>query len=135
MEITTAVRPTYAERRMAQFTSGEATPIPPKPKKPKPLRRQWVPCCAEVFVDGEGGPTRVRWGTKQPSAFWSEEEACAAEQEFFKANGFHEAVVQCEVCSKHGCRRMVWHVRHVFNSEIVRMKAAATGWLGLRHCI
>jgi hypothetical protein len=105
-------RPTYAERRTKQIESGEAKPIPFKLKKTVKLRRQWVDCKPEMFLDAEGGIKRMSHASKMPQRFKLEEEARAAEAAFFEATGLHELVTYCDVCK-------AFHVRHVFSRDLI----------------
>ncbi len=111
-------RPTYAQRREQQLADG-AQPIMKKPVKKitGKLRRQWTECNGPEFLDAEGGPEIIyNKSGSQPHKFYSEAEAIAAEADFFTASGFHEMVVQCDVCSK-SSRREIWHVKHRFSSQ------------------
>lgn len=121
-------RADYATRRQAQLDAG-AKPIVPKParKKRGKLHRQWVDCVPIAMIDGEYGPTVIQnKSSKFATKFFSEESAQAAEQEVFKAKGFHELVVHCDVCSK-SSRRDVWHVKHRYSaSEPVAQEKTAS---------
>jgi len=109
-----AKRASYAERRQAQLDAGAAriADKADRPKKPGKLQRQWVDCKPLAMVDGEYGPTTLQnKSTKFPTKFWSEADAQAADQEFFKRKGFHQLVVKCPVCSASSQKRDCWHVR------------------------
>jgi hypothetical protein len=110
-------KPTYAERRKKQIADG-AKKITPKParKMTGKLHRQWIECKGAEFLDGEGGAVKVSDVKHDATKFYNEAAAIAAEADFFKANGFREDVVHCDVCSKRS-RRDVWHVRHRFASK------------------
>jgi len=123
-------RPTYQERREQQLAAG-AEPIPKRVEKQVKrnrtgkLRLQWTECSGDSFADTENGAVKFRGAPSQnPTRFFSEADAIRAEEENFKAKGFHERVVVCPSCSlqysNSRAKVQVWHVAHVFSSEVQR---------------
>jgi hypothetical protein len=115
-------RPDYATRRTQQIADG-APPVPRKVRKPAKLKVQWLECRGESFVDTENGAVQFRVaGREKPTRFFSLEDAVEAEEEHFKKSHYHERVVHCASCSLQAStsrvKKQVWHVAHVYSSEV-----------------
>jgi hypothetical protein len=97
-----APRPSYEERRLAQFESG-APPIPPKTRVGR-IRVAWTNCEPKDATLSAG---------RKPSWYRTEEAANAANELFKAARGYAEQISYCEVCRG-------WHLRHVYAADICR---------------
>jgi len=104
-------RNTYAERRAQQIADG-VKPIQEKETTVKySIRVAWRECRGESVIDAPDGPQKYQSKSNQnPTKFYSEQDALAANEKHFTEAGYHEQVVRCEV---HNC----WHLSHIFTSE------------------
>jgi hypothetical protein len=107
-------RPTYEERRKAQYAAG----VQPVPKKRRvrarkyrmqthALRLQWVPCSKKSSGDGA-----VRGANSQRAdCFPTLEDAQAAEEKYFQEKGYRNEIIYCVVpCG-------AYHVKHAYSRE------------------
>jgi hypothetical protein len=107
-------RPTYEERRKAQYTA-RVQPVPKKRRErarkyrgqTHALRLQWVPCSKKSSGDGA-----VRGANSQRAdCFPTLEDAQAAEEKYFQEKGYRNEIVYCIVpCG-------AYHVKHAYSGE------------------
>jgi hypothetical protein len=96
----TEPRPSYEERRLAQFAAG-AQPIPPK-KRVSPIRIAWTPCL----------PQDLNLKTsRKPTPFKTESLANEANELMFEIKRYRERVTYCSTCK-------AFHLAHIFSSEV-----------------